>query len=185
MTAVTLDASGLRLRSTDIADLTFVREAESAPENRAFVGQWTEAEHAACMDDADCRHLVIEDPRNGELLGYVVLQGLRDPSRAMLLRRLVVARKGRGAGPRAVEAVIRHCFDDCGLHRLWLEVREDNPAARRIYERFGFVTEGRQRESVKVGESYVDTLWMSMLENEYAARSRSASKIAPRWSDLR
>lgn len=185
MTALTLDASGLRLRSTEVADVAFVRQAESAPDSRAFVGQWSEAEHAACMDDPDCRHLVIEDPPSGELLGYVVLQGLRDPNRAMLLRRLVVASKGRGAGPRAVEAVIRYCFDDCGFHRLWLEVREDNSAARRIYQRFGFVTEGRQRESVKVAEVYLDTLWMSMLEHEYRARSRPASEAAPRQSGLR
>ena len=177
MTALTLDASGLRLRSTEIADVAFVREAESAPDSRAFVGQWSEAEHAACLDDADCRHLVIEDPRSGEKLGYVVLQGLRDPSRAMLLRRLVVARKGRGAGPRAVEAVIRYCFGDCGFHRLWLEVREDNSAARRIYQRFGFVTEGRQRESVKVGDVYLDTLWMSMLEHESPVRNPSAAEV--------
>lgn len=168
MPALTLDASGLKLRSTEPADIPFVRETEAAPENSTFVGQWSEAEHAACMTAEDCRHLVIEDPQDGAFLGYVLLQGLRDPNLSMLLRRLVIAKKGRGAGPRAVEAVIRYCFDTCGFHRLWLDVREDNAPARRIYERFGFVVEGREREGVRTESGYLDTLHMSMLEQEYA-----------------
>ena len=74
--------------------------------------------------------------------GYVLLQGLSNPNRSMLLRRLVVARKGMAAGPRAVEAVMRFCFEEMRFHRLWLDVREDNAPARRSYERFGFFTEG-------------------------------------------
>ena len=151
MTAPTLNASGLRLRPTRPEEIAFVREAEAAPENAEFVGQWTEDEHSECMQDTDCLHLVIEDPANGELLGYFVLQGLRDPNRAMLLRRLVVARKGRGAGPRAVEAVIRYCFDTCRFHRLWLDVREDNAPARRIYERFGFTVKDASARTSGLG----------------------------------
>ena len=176
MTAPTLNASGLRLRATRPEEIAFVREAEAAPENAEFVGQWTEDEHSECMQDTDCLHLVIEDPANGEFLGYVVLQGLRDPNRAMLLRRLVVARKGRGAGPRAVEAVIRYCFDTCRFHRLWLDVREDNAPARRIYERFGFVLEGRERENIRVGSRWLSTIRMSMLYREYAEKTRRGAR---------
>lgn len=173
MTPLTIEASGLRLRSTRDDEIAFVREAEAAPENSVYVGQWSEAVHAGCMRDLDCRHLVIEDPAEGELLGYVLLQGLRDPNLSMLLRRLVVTKKGRGAGPRAIEAVMRYCFQECGYHRLWLDVREDNAAARRMYERFGFVVEGRDRENVKLNGSYLSTVRMSMLDREFAGKVRS------------
>ena len=171
MTPLILEASGLRLRSTRDEEIAFVREAEAAPENSVFVGQWSDTVHAGCMRDGDCRHLVIEDPAEGELLGYVLLQGLRDPNLSMLLRRLVVAKKGRGAGPRAVEAVIRFCFEECNYHRLWLDVREDNAPARRMYERFGFVVEGCDRENVRLDGGYLSTLRMSMLDREFAGGS--------------
>ena len=173
MQALTLDASGLRLRNTRAEELNFVHEAEAAPENRAFVGQWSEGEHLACMSHGDCRHLVIEEPRNGALLGYVLLQGLSNPNRSMLLRRLVVARKGMGAGPRAVEAVMRFCFEKMRFHRLWLDVRQDNAPARRIYERFGFSTEGCERENVKLDGGYVSTLRMSILDREFDEITRT------------
>ena len=173
-----LEASGLRLRTTRREEIAFVRAAESDPENSVFVEQWSEEDHAACLCDGDCRHLIIEDPSDCAPGGYILLQGLENPNLSMLLRRLVIARKGVGAGPRTVEAVLRFCFDEAEFHRLWLDVREDNAAALRIYERFGFVEEGRDRENVKVQDRFLDTVRMSVLDREYHefARRREAGR---------
>ncbi|MGM0583545.1 MAG: GNAT family N-acetyltransferase [Pseudomonadota bacterium] len=137
MPGTVLTAPGLRLRPTRPEDVPFVREAEGAPENRAFVEQWSDAEHLASLRCGDSRHLIIET-QDGRRAGYVVLEGLQDPGRALLLRRIVVTRKGEGIGNRAVEAVERFCFETLGFRRLWLEVHEANPAARRVYAERGF-----------------------------------------------
>nr|WP_227644678.1 GNAT family N-acetyltransferase [Halomonas beimenensis] len=118
--------------------------AESAPENRRHIEAWSRTDHLACIDREDCSHLIIEDDR-AEPVGYVILQGLASQEREMLLRRIVVTRKGHGIGRRAVEAVIRLCFDTLGFRRLWLEVHADNTGARRLYERLGFRVERVRR----------------------------------------
>ena len=56
----------VRLRPTAPADLDWVLEAEAHPENAPFVTRWTRAQHAAALDHADMRHLVIETVPDGE-----------------------------------------------------------------------------------------------------------------------
>jgi RimJ/RimL family protein N-acetyltransferase len=144
MTGVMLDAAGLRLRPTRPQDLAFVRGAEAAPENRDFVEQWSEAEHRACLEGDDCCHLTIEEA-DGTPVGYVILEGLTDPGGSVLLRRIVVSRKGAGIGRRAMQAIERFCFEDLRALRLWLEVYDDNPVACGLYRRDGFRVEGTGR----------------------------------------
>ncbi|XKE47486.1 GNAT family N-acetyltransferase [Halomonas organivorans] len=139
-----LEAADLRLRPTLPGDIVFVCRAESAPDNRRHIETWSRTDHLACIDREDCSHLIIEDQR-GEPVGYVILQGLASQEREMLLRRIVITRKGQGIGRRAVEAVIRLCFDTLGFRRLWLEVDADNTGARRLYERLGFRVERVRR----------------------------------------
>jgi diamine N-acetyltransferase len=50
----------IRIRKTIPSDLTYVLQQERLPENAEFVGQWTEAQHLAALDDADCGHWIIE-----------------------------------------------------------------------------------------------------------------------------
>lgn len=142
-TDLVLHGYGLRLRDTRLEDIPFVRDAESAAENRDFIEQWSANRHAACLEDPDCAHLIIEDDRE-DPAGYVILQGLTDPDRAILLRRIVVTRKGEGLGSRALEAIERHCFESLGCLRLWLEVHDDNDGARELYAHHGFEVEDVQ-----------------------------------------
>ncbi|MBB3192121.1 GNAT family N-acetyltransferase [Halomonas cerina] len=135
-----LEAPGVHLRPTQPSDFAFVCTAESAPENRRNIELWSRADHLACIDREDCSHLIIEDDE-AEPVGYVILQGLTSAERDMLLRRIVITRKGEGIGRRAVEAIIRLCFDTLGFRRLWLEVHADNTSARQLYERLGFRVE--------------------------------------------
>lgn len=135
-------ARGVRLRPTRPADIPFVREVESAPDNREHVEQWSEEEHLTAVDADHAVHLTIED-ENDDRVGYVVLEGLESDDRAILLRRIVVDRKGEGIGDRAMEATERYCFDELGFPRLWLEVHEDNEPALGLYRRHGFREEGR------------------------------------------
>ncbi|MFZ5480720.1 MAG: GNAT family N-acetyltransferase [Myxococcota bacterium] len=53
------------------------------------------------------------------------------------------ARRGRGLGRAAVDAVVRHAAAE-GFKRVALEVNDDNAAARRLYERAGFGVESRR-----------------------------------------
>jgi RimJ/RimL family protein N-acetyltransferase len=53
------------------------------------------------------------------------------------------------------------------LHRIFLRVHADNQRAIRVYEKIGFVHEGRQRQAEFHGGQYHDLLFMSMLRPEW------------------
>ncbi|BAC90326.1 GNAT family N-acetyltransferase [Gloeobacter violaceus] len=153
------------LRPTAEADLDFVLAQEQSPNNRPYIRQWSVDEHRARLLDPDWAHLVIES--EGEAVGYVILHGLRNSDDSLCLKRIVVARKGEGFGRRAVQQVKRFAFDRVGSHRLWLEVKDFNTAARHLYRSEGFVAEGIMRESARIGERYDSLIVMSILEQEY------------------
>ncbi|XKH61117.1 GNAT family N-acetyltransferase [Halomonas sediminis] len=137
-----VNARGIRLRLTRPEDIAFVREVESAPENQNLVEQWPADKHLDVLHEAHCKHLIIED-EDGAAAGYAILEGLQRPEKTVLLRRIVVARKHRGIGDRALEAIERYCFDELGLPELKLEVHDDNSKAIDLYRRHGFEEEGR------------------------------------------
>ena len=55
----------------------------------------------------------------------------------------------------------------CWLERLELEVRMDNAAARRCYERAGFQLEGVKRHAFFSDGAFCDVGIMSILRQEY------------------
>ena len=77
--------------------------------------------------------------------------------------------RGKGLGTFAVKAMLRHAFEDMNLNRVELTVLEDNEPARRLYEKAGFVQEGRFREAVFKEGRYRDLLFMAVLRKEWEA----------------
>jgi RimJ/RimL family protein N-acetyltransferase len=68
--------------------------------------------------------------------------------------------RGRGIGSRLLDALAawapRH-----GIRRLELQVFANNPAAIRLYERNGYVEEGRRRRAVRIGSLWHDVVLMA------------------------
>jgi len=86
---------------------------------------------------------VAEEPRTGEVVGYVgvELSALRGE---MDLINIAVApeRRRQGVGGLLLAWVLRHCRRQ-GVPLLWLRVRASNRGARVFYRRLGFQTRGR------------------------------------------
>jgi RimJ/RimL family protein N-acetyltransferase len=95
------------------------------------------------------------------------LAGLRGEHRNIEFMRLVITEKGQGYGKAAVQTVKRHAFEILAAHRLWLDVKEHNTLARRLYENEDFRYEGTLRECLKVPEGFESLVVMSLLEQEY------------------
>lgn len=74
---------------------------------------------------------------------------------------------GRGIGTTATRLVLRHAFEEMGLHRVDLRVLAYNKRAIASYRKCGFVEEGVERDSALVNRVWEDDLMMSILENEY------------------
>jgi ribosomal-protein-alanine N-acetyltransferase len=132
------------LREARAADL----DALGRLELEAFAEPWRATDLALRLDHAD--HLVLVAGRGGEVVGYALFQ--RAAGEAELQRMAVrTEARGQGLGGRLLAE---------GLHRLrragdsacFLEVRDSNLAARRLYERAGFALLGRRRAYYANGE---------------------------------
>lgn len=170
-------AAALRLRPTMLSDLDWVVSVEQDGSNRPFITPWERTQHEGALRFADARHFVIEGPAH-ERLGFVILQGCRNPHGSMELKRLVLQEKGRGLGRASVRLLKNLAFAQFHAHRFWLDVKALNERAHQLYLSEGFVEEGRLRESVRVSiegaDGYDSLIVMSMLDREYQARRAMA-----------
>ena len=73
--------------------------------------------------------------------------------------------RGRGLGTAAARLMLRYCFEEEGLHRIYLRVLAGNDQAIRSYEKAGFRREGYLREDACVDGNYVDVVWMAALNS--------------------
>jgi diamine N-acetyltransferase len=162
-----------RLRPSMLSDLDWVAASEQDPANRPFITPWERTQHEGAIRFPDCRHFIVEDSRQ-DRIGFVILQGCRNPQGSVELKRLVLQRKGEGLGRQVLRLLKPMAFGPLKAHRFWLDVKALNERAHRLYRSEGFVQEGVLRESVRVtldgADGYDDLIVMSMLDREYQAR---------------
>lgn len=84
----------------------------------------------------------------------------------------------QGYGSEAIEWGLNWGFRIAGLHRIGIEGYSWNEGAMRLYERLGFVLEGRQRESLWYQGGWHDYLSFSMLDGEWESRRQNPSRPA-------
>lgn len=157
----------IRLRPTKHEDISYVIQAEKSPENRSFVGQWTESEHLSSLNNNDLLHLIVERMSDNQPVGYIILAGIENQNQSIEFRRIVITEKSAGYGRAVLKAVKKLAFEENQAHRLWLDVREFNQKAQHLYKSEGFQVEGLLRECVKMEDRYESLIIMSMLASEY------------------
>lgn len=69
--------------------------------------------------------------------------------------------RGRGVGTAAAKLMLRYCFEEEKLHRVFLRAFADNLQAVRSYEKAGFKKEGLLRDDVCIEGQYYDIVWMA------------------------
>lgn len=75
--------------------------------------------------------------------------------------------RGRGVGTAAAKLMLRHCFEEEGLNRIYLRALAGNEQAIRSYENAGFKREGYLRQDVCIGSEYKDVVWMAILAEDW------------------
>jgi RimJ/RimL family protein N-acetyltransferase len=130
-------------------------------------------EHDAWFDDVrarpDIRIFGIRLREDGRLVGSCQLHSIHPVHRSAELQIRIGAddARGRGVGTEAVRLLLAVGFDDLELHRIFLHVFETNEAARRLYERVGFSTEGVLRDGARIEGEWVNVVLMALLRSEY------------------
>jgi len=116
----------------------------------------------------------------GEVVGHVELNAIERTHRTTTLSRVLVrpGLRGRGTGTAMVRQVLSVAFDEMHLHRVDLFVFDFNASAIACYEGLGFRREGRLRDYRRLGDRYLSSLLMSMLEDEWRDVQGEAGKGA-------
>ena len=119
---------------------------------------------AADMFSPDQHRLVAEI--DGQVVGSIGLTVNPRPRRrhtADLGMAVDQDHQGRGIGTALLAAVIDLADQWLNVHRIELTVMATNLSAIRLYERFGFVVEGRLRDFSFTAGAYADALAMARL----------------------
>lgn len=133
-----------------------------------FTREQVRAGLARARDRHDRADWTIVRRRDERVLGEVVLFELDEDNESMTFRIALVSAEvfDRGYGSEATRLARDFAFGPLGLHRVALEVAADNARAIRVYEKAGFILEGRRREVTRVDGGWRDTLDMAMLERD-------------------
>jgi RimJ/RimL family protein N-acetyltransferase len=174
----TLTGDKVLLRPVAVEDVAFIPDDDPEamrltgshpppePLSREFMREW----YATRADHDDRLDLAVTDRATSQFAGEVVLNEL-DPHNLSCSFRILLcgdANRGRGLGTEATRLILRHAFENAGLHRIDLEVYDFNPRARRVYEKVGFVFEGTRRDALHWEGEWIDAHVMSILAPEWA-----------------
>jgi ribosomal-protein-alanine N-acetyltransferase len=128
-------ADDLRVRPMTSGDLPDVLRIERV----SFPTPWSERTFRNLMRRANAR-LWVAESHGGELLGYAVVWFAGPEAE---LGDIAVRPAARRAGVgRALVGIVLEDAKSHGIQLVFLEVRETNSAARRLYEEAGFQTVG-------------------------------------------
>lgn len=102
----------------------------------------------------------------GELVGLVGFgrdKGVKIRHRGGIYQMYVAPEvRGRGLGWLLLEHAIDYARQLPGVEEITLAVTVGNDAARRLYERFGFVFSHRDPRYIKIDDRYYDIDWMRL-----------------------
>ena len=131
----------VRLREMIRADMTAVMalEQELFPEDA-----WTPEMFAAEFAQPPSRRLYLVAEHGNALTGYAGMMFTGGSQADVVTLAVTPARWGRGTGTALLLALLDEA-DKRGYEEVLLEVREDNPRARRLYLRHGFDEVGIRR----------------------------------------
>ena len=119
-------------------------------------------------ESSNSKIFIIENDQNSAI-GYTVLKNIDHKNRnAEIGLYLDPSFQGKGYGRDSFETLIRFCFEELNMHRVYLQVFAFNTRAISLYERIGFKTEGCLREAFFTQNDYHDIILMSILSHEWA-----------------
>lgn len=114
--------------------------------------------------DEENQHFAIID-ENDEYLGTISLKHISQKDRNA--EYAIVSRKkaqGTGAAKQATQELLRYAFEELELHKVYLNVLEENARARKFYEKCGFVQEGFSKDAVRIHGKYESLAWYGIIK---------------------
>lgn len=156
-----------RMTGEDTDDIVAWRNSEGVRENFIYQELFTRESHEnwirTMVDTGRVVQMIICDLKTDRPLGSVYIRDIdRRHNKAEYGIFIGEAEaRGRGAGTAAARLMLRYCFEEEGLHRIYLRAFADNLQAIRSYEKAGFEKEGLLKDDVRINGVYRDIVWMA------------------------
>lgn len=174
-----LGAERVRLRRLALADAPGLHEAYADPGSMRFWDALPSRDIAET--EARIRRSTSAEPswyaawavlatRDDAFIGMVNYHARQSWNRRLAVGWILSPRfEGRGYMTEAMHALLRHCFDGLGTHRVEAEIEPDNVRSVRLAERLGFRREGLLRDRLCVADE-PRSIWMyALLQPEWNA----------------
>lgn len=167
MKKVLIEGQRLRLRTADISDLNYIIELQHKPENLKFIVPFDEKFHSDILlsDNSEKMDVIIEEISTGHRAGYFMLQGLN--THEIEYTHVIVDKKNLGYGRESLKLLMRWSFEIKKFHRAWLDCKDYNNVAIKLYEGAGFIREGLLRDTLLTNGVYENLIIFGILENDY------------------
>lgn len=166
------------LRELERKDLPAINKWRNDPELIALLGapfryinldvdiKWYESYMGNRGNAVRC---AITEDGSDDILGLVSLVSINYMNQSAEFHIMIgdTQNQGRGLGTFAVNSMLNHAFNNMNLQRVELTVLEDNTRAKHLYEKCGFVYEGKKRKAKYKNGQFVDMLMYSILKPEF------------------
>jgi RimJ/RimL family protein N-acetyltransferase len=175
---VLLRGSRVRLRPLEREDLRRYQELFSEPEISLHYGLLGVPENLTRLQrrydagefDTTDRFLLLAIETDGTLIGAMQLTNTENlPSRSATFGIIIgdPAYIDRGYGTEASTLLLEYAFAVLGYHKINLDLFEYNVRAQGMYEKLGFVLEGRRRETHWSHGRFWDDILMGITAEEW------------------
>ncbi|GAA1413435.1 hypothetical protein AUR04nite_33890 [Glutamicibacter uratoxydans] len=165
-------ASGAYLRRLHPDDANAVFEAFSSAPDMARQGEVGSLEQARIyiqfLLSAESSQHPLAVCLDAQLVGLVCARIDDTNKNAWVWYWMHAGYRGRGLTSQAVRALAAQLFEDCGMQRLELGLRANNPASKAVAESAGFLLEGVERGKFLIDGERIDVLCYSRLTSDPA-----------------
>ena len=160
----------LRLMTYDDTDLIVQwRNSEAVRKNFIYQALFTRESHEnwirTKVETGDVVQMIICETGTDQPVGSVYVRDIDHTHHKAEYGIFIgeACARGKGYGTAAAKLMIRYCFEEMKLHRLYLRVYAENQQAIRSYEKAGFEKEALLRDDVCIGGEYRDIVLMGIL----------------------
>lgn len=113
------------------------------------------------------KHYAIVD-ENDEYQGTISLKNIdlfnKNAEYAIVIRRGMIS---KGAAKEATNLILNIAFNELQLHKVYLNVLEDNIRAIKFYEKIGFQLEGEFKEHLYLRDKYYSLKWYAITKQAF------------------
>ncbi|SKC84595.1 GNAT family N-acetyltransferase [Maledivibacter halophilus] len=141
----------------------------TSPQLDMYTLEETEQYISAIASQSNAKGYIIEYKETGQSVGIVSLINIdyKNRSAECIIDIGVKDMWGKGIGTAAISLILEFAFNELNLHRVYLQVFSFNERAIKLYEKMGFIHEGKFRQALYRRGKWHDIVIMSILKNEY------------------